>query len=107
MASVAVEVPPRARTSPTIGDRGTYICPAGKELTSTGTLVNDGTTPLYRASKYNCEAGELKPRCYPKTPARASPTGRPPRATDTAIFIQLQSSWAVLTKLGKRVVTRG
>ena len=28
-----------------------YICPAGKALASTGTLVNDGTTLLYRASK--------------------------------------------------------
>jgi hypothetical protein len=28
-----------------------YVCPAGKALTSTGTLVNDGATPLYRASK--------------------------------------------------------
>jgi hypothetical protein len=25
-----------------------YICPAGKVLASTGTLVNDGTTLLYR-----------------------------------------------------------
>ena len=33
-----------------------YICPAGKELASTGTLVNDGATPLYRASKYDCDA---------------------------------------------------
>ena len=26
-----------------------YVCPAGKVLTSTGTLVNDGATLLYRA----------------------------------------------------------
>jgi hypothetical protein len=37
-----------------------YICPAGKVLTSTGTLVNDGATPLYRASKHDCDARELK-----------------------------------------------
>ena len=43
-----------------------YICPAGKALASTGTLVNDGTTLLYRASKYDCDACELKPRCCPK-----------------------------------------
>ena len=35
-----------------------YICPAGKELASTGTLVNDGATLLYRASKYDCDACE-------------------------------------------------
>ena len=43
-----------------------YVCPAGKALTSTGTLVNDGATLLYRASKYDCDACELKPRCCPK-----------------------------------------
>ena len=32
-----------------------YVCPAGKVLTSTGTLVNDGATLLYRASKYDCD----------------------------------------------------
>ena len=43
-----------------------YVCPAGNALTSTGTLVNDGATLLYRASKYDCDACELKPRCCPK-----------------------------------------
>ena len=28
----------------------TYRCPGGKQLTTTGTVVNDGTTLLYRAS---------------------------------------------------------
>src|SRR5207253_2339485 len=50
-----------------------YICPAGKVLTSTGTLVNDGATLLYRASKYDCDGCELKPRCCPKMPARKVP----------------------------------
>lgn len=40
-----------------------YLCPAGKVLTSTGTLVNDGATLLYRASKRDCDICELKPRC--------------------------------------------
>jgi hypothetical protein len=31
-------------------DSNVYICPAGKRLTCTGTLVNDGATLLYRAS---------------------------------------------------------
>jgi hypothetical protein len=46
-----------------------YVCPAGKALTSTGTLVNDGATLLYRASKYDCDTCELKSRCCPKMPA--------------------------------------
>jgi hypothetical protein len=50
-----------------------YICPAGKVLTSTGTLVNDGATLLYRAVKHDCDACELKPRCCPKMPARKVP----------------------------------
>ena len=31
-------------------ERNVYICPAGKTLTTTGKLVNDGETLLYRAS---------------------------------------------------------
>jgi hypothetical protein len=52
----------------------TDVClwPAGKALTSTGTLVNDGATLLYRASKYDCDACELKPRCCPKMAAAKS-----------------------------------
>jgi hypothetical protein len=53
-------------------ERDLYVCPAGKVLSSTGTLVNDGATLLYRASKYDCDACELKPRCCPKClPARS------------------------------------
>jgi len=47
-----------------------YICPDGKVLASTGTLVNYGATLLYRASKYDCDACQLKPQCCPKTPSR-------------------------------------
>jgi hypothetical protein len=50
-----------------------YVCPAGKVLTSTGTLVNDRATLLYRASKRDCDACELKARCCPKMPARKVP----------------------------------
>ncbi len=31
-----------------------YRCPTGQVLTTTGTLVNDGATLLYRASKFDC-----------------------------------------------------
>ena len=50
-----------------------YVCPAGKTLTTRGTLVNDGATLLYRASKFACDACALKPRCCPKEPARKVP----------------------------------
>jgi transposase len=43
-----------------------YTCPGGKMLTTTGTLVNDGATMLYRASKHDCTGCGLKARCCPK-----------------------------------------
>src|SRR5262249_47252910 len=50
-----------------------YSCPGGKPLTTTGTLVNDGATILYCASKHDCQACALKSRCCPKSPARRVP----------------------------------
>jgi transposase len=50
-----------------------YLCPGGKMLTCKGTLVNDGATLLYRASKYDCDVCALKPRCTPNAPARKVP----------------------------------
>jgi transposase len=50
-----------------------YLCPAGKMLTTKGTLVNDGATLLYRASKHDCTSCPLKPRCCPNAPARKVP----------------------------------
>ena len=50
-----------------------YFCPAGKMLTCKGTLVNDGATLMYRASKYDCDGCTLKPRCSPNAPARKIP----------------------------------
>jgi hypothetical protein len=61
-----------------------YVCPAGKVLTSTGTLVNDGATLLYRASKHDCDACELKPRCCPKMPSRKVPRSIHAEARDVA-----------------------
>ena len=65
-------------------DADSYYCPAGKALTSIGTLVNDGTTLLYRASKHDCDACELKPRCGPKLPARKVPRSMYENARDVA-----------------------
>jgi Transposase DDE domain len=61
-----------------------YVCPAGKVLSSTGTLVNDRTTLLYRASKHDCDACELKPRCCPNVPARKVPRSIHENARDVA-----------------------
>jgi hypothetical protein len=44
-----------------------YRCPGGKVLTTTGTLVNDGATMLYLASKHDCDPCALKSRCCPNS----------------------------------------
>jgi hypothetical protein len=54
-----------------VGD--VYFCPGGKTVTTTGTLVNDGATMLYRASKMDCDGCSLKSRCCPKQVARKVP----------------------------------
>ena len=54
-------------------DGDVYFCPGNKMLTCKGTLVNDGATLLYRASKYDCNGCALKPRCCPSSAARKVP----------------------------------
>lgn len=84
-----------------VGD--VYSCPAGKMLTTTGSPVNDGATLRYRASKYDCEACWLKPRCCPKEPARYVPRSIYEGARDMAR--QIASSWEGRTarRLRKKV----
>ena len=43
-------------------ERNVYICPGGKELTSTGT-IDQGHIVYYRANKHDCSACSLKPKC--------------------------------------------
>ena len=71
-----------------VGD--VYSCPAGKMLTTTGSRV-EGATLRYRASKYDCQACRLKPRCCPKEPARYVPRSIYEGARDMAR--QIASSW--------------
>jgi IS5 family transposase len=66
------------------GDADVYVCPAGKTLTTTGTLVNDGATLLYRGSTLDCGRCELKERCCPKTPVRKVPRSIHERAREVA-----------------------
>jgi transposase len=64
--------------------RDLYVCPAGKTLTTTGTLVNDGATLLYLARKHDCDGCELKARCCPKAPFRKIPRNQHEGARDVA-----------------------
>lgn len=68
-----------------------YLCPGGKKLTTTGTLVNDDATMLYRASKRDCAGCTLRPRCCPNTPARKVPRSIHEGARDMAR--QIAKSW--------------
>ena len=50
-------------------ERDLYICPGANPLKTTGELHSDNTY-RYIARKYDCDAGVLKPKCCPNTPAR-------------------------------------
>ena len=61
-----------------------HLCPAGKTLTTAGTLVNDGITLLYRGSTRDCVPCALKAQCCPNTPTRKIPRSIYERARDVA-----------------------
>jgi transposase len=61
-----------------------YHCPAGKTLTTTGTLVNGGTTLIYLARKRDCDSCKLRAQCCPKIPFRKIPRDRHEAARDVA-----------------------
>src|SRR5437763_6032239 len=84
---------------------GVHVCPAGKVLTSTGTLVNDGATLLYRASKHDCDACELKPRCCPKMPARKVPRSIHEQARDVARDIATTEAYVTSRRERKKIET--
>jgi Transposase DDE domain len=65
-------------------ERNVYVCPAGKVLTTTGKLVNDGETLLYRASRRDCRSCLFKAQCCPKTPFRRIPRSIYEEARDVA-----------------------
>src|SRR5216684_3696130 len=80
-----------------------YVCPAGKVLTSTGTLVNDGATLLYRASKHDCDACDLKARCCPKMPSRKVPRSIHEKARDIAREIAKTEAYVTSRRERKKI----
>src|ERR1700726_680453 len=65
-------------------ERDVYICPVGKTLSTTGKLVNDGETLLYRARTRDCRGCLLKAQCCPKAPWRKVPRSIYEEARDVA-----------------------
>src|SRR5271170_6054356 len=79
-----------------------YVCPAGKTMTTTGTLT-DGAAMLYRASKHDCFFFLLKPRCCPKTPARIVPRSIHEAARDKARDIAKTDAYLTSRRERKKV----
>ena len=79
-----------------------YVCPAGKTLTTTG-LVNDEATLVYRASKHDCDACELKHRCCPNSPARKIPRSIHEAARDRARVIAKTDAYVTSRRERKKV----
>jgi transposase len=63
--------------------RNVYICPGGKLLNTTGTVIEGGTY-RYRASKRDCDVCTLKMKCCPNVPMRQVPRDLHEDARDVA-----------------------
>ena len=85
------------------GERDIYTCPAGKTLTTTGTLVNDGETLLYFASSRDCARCPLKARCCPKGTFRRIPRSIYEKARDLARSIAATDAFTQSRRDRKKV----
>jgi transposase len=63
--------------------RNVYVCPGGKLLHTTGTVIEGGTY-RYRASKRDCDVCTLKMQCCPNVPVRQVPRDIHEDARDVA-----------------------
>jgi transposase len=64
-------------------ERNVYVCPAGKLLTTTGSVGADHVV-RYRALKRDCQVCRLKSQCCPQTPSRKVTRDRNEKARDHA-----------------------
>jgi transposase len=83
--------------------RDIYTCPAGKTLTTTGTLVNDGETLLYIASVRDCVRCPLKAQCCPKAKARRIQRSIYEKARDVARAIARTDGYSQSRRDRKKV----
>ena len=91
-------------------DRDVYICPAGKPLqkfhrsyAKPRTGVTKANTMLYRASKRDCDACQLKPKCCPNAPSRKVPRSIHEKARDIARDISKTDAYVVSRRERKKV----
>ena len=87
-----------------------YTCPAGKQLRkrqrlykTPRPLVGEDGVLRYRASKLDCDACSLKPRCCPNTPARKIPRSIHEGARDVARNIAATDAYVVSRRERKKV----
>ncbi len=91
-------------------ERDRYICPGGKELrqfhrayaTPRSGVHKDGFM-RYRASKRDCDACALKPRCCPGQPARKVPRSIHEGARDLARDLSLTDAYLTSRRERKKV----
>jgi len=84
----------------------TYTCPADKALTTSGTVVNDGTTLLYLGRKRDCAPCRLKAQCCPNTPVRKIPRSIYERARDVARSLAKSEAFEQSRRERKRIEMR-
>ncbi len=83
-------------------ERDLYICPGRKTLKTTGRLHSDNTY-RYIASKYDCDACALKPKCCPNTPARRIPRDPNEAARDTTRALMETEAYAASSGERKKI----
>ena len=83
--------------------RNVYVCPAGKLLTTTGTVINDGETLRYLASTSDCRGCPLKAQCCPKASFRRIPRSIYEEARDVARALAKTKAFEQSRRERKRV----
>src|SRR6266481_4676305 len=84
-------------------EQNVYVCPANKILTTTGKLVNDGETLLYRTKARDCRGCLLKAQCCPKTSVRKIPRSIYEDARDVARALAKTEAFRQSSRDRKRV----
>jgi len=83
-------------------ERNVYVCPAGKLLMTTGTVI-DGETLRYLASTSDCRGCPLKVQCCPKAPFRTIPRSIYEEARDVARALAKTKAFEQSRRERKRV----